>query len=192
MFGFLGLKKVGKNNMSSIQSIVFGGGCFWCTEAVFKQLKGVINVTPGYAGGEVSNPSYEQVCSGNTGHAEVIKVDFDILKISLETLLEVFFSVHDPTTLNRQGHDVGTQYRSIVLFNSKEQEMSVNTKIDQIKKDNIFSKPIVTEVVPLVNFFEAEGYHHDYFKKNPNQTYCQLVINPKLKTFKDKWKLLLN
>ncbi len=191
MFGFLDLKKGGKNNMSNMQSIVLGGGCFWCIEAVFKQLKGVIMVVPGYAGGEVVNPSYEKVYSGNTGHAEVVKIDFDADVISLEILLEVFFSVHDPTTLNQQGHDIGTQYRSIVLFDGEEQKNIVNTKIIQIKKENIYQDPIVTEVLPLKNFFEAEDYHHDYFKKNPNQTYCQLVINPKLKKFKDNWKALL-
>jgi len=177
--------------MPNIQSIVLGGGCFWCTEAVFKQLIGVISVVPGYAGGELVDPSYEQVCSGNTGHAEVVKVNFDPEKISLDTLLEVFFSVHDPTTLNRQGHDVGTQYRSIILFDSSQQEKIIKNKINELAQQSVYNDPIVTQVSPLVNFYEAENYHHDYFAKNPEQNYCQLVINPKLKKFKDKWKQLI-
>src|SRR3989338_6846984 len=174
--------------MSNIQSIVMGGGCFWCTESVFKQLRGVIKVVPGYAGGEKINPTYEQVCAGDTGHAEVVKIDFDSEQISLATILEVFFSVHDPTTANAQGHDVGTQYRSIIFFNNPEQEKIIHEKIRQLSVDKIYSDPIVSQVVPLKKFYEAEDYHHDYFAKNPEKTYCQLVINPKLKKFKEKWK----
>ena len=177
--------------MPNIQTIVLGGGCSWCAEAVFKQLIGVVNVAPGYAGGKVVNPSYEQVCTGNTGHAEVVKIDFDSEQISLETLLEVFFSTHNPTTLNQQGHDVGTQYRSVILFNTPEQEKIAQTKVAQLTTDHTYPDPIVTEIKPLDKFYEAEDYHHDYFKKNPDKTYCQLVINPKLKKFKEKWTHLL-
>lgn len=174
-----------------MQTVVFGGGCFWCVEAVFKQLNGVQKVIPGYAGGNQSYPTYQQVCSEETGHAEVVKIFFDETKISFETLLEVFFSVHDPTTLNAQGHDVGTQYRSVIFFTTPSQEQTAKDKIKQFYMEKIFSDPIVTQVLPLHKFYEAEDYHHDYFAKNPTQTYCQLVINPKLKKFKDKWKSLI-
>ena len=177
--------------MANIESIVLGAGCFWCTEVVFKQLRGVVTVVPGYAGGELANPNYEQVCGGDTGHAEVIKVDFESDQISLETLLEVFFSIHNPTTLNQQGHDVGTQYRSVVFFNMPEQESVVKSKVLQLTNEHIYPDPIVTEIKLLDKFYEAEDYHHDYFKKNPDKVYCQLVINPKLQKFKEKWVKLL-
>ncbi|MCX6780077.1 MAG: peptide-methionine (S)-S-oxide reductase MsrA [Candidatus Magasanikbacteria bacterium] len=162
--------------MSKVESIVLGGGCFWCTETVFKQLRGVIEVVPGYAGGERANPTYEQVCGGDTGHAEVIKIDYDSGQISIDDLLSVFFSVHDPTTLNRQGHDMGTQYRSIIFFNTSEQEMAAKNKIGELESEKVYNDPIVTEIKPLDKFYEAEDYHHDYFAKNPDQTYCQLII----------------
>ncbi len=177
--------------MSKIESIVIGGGCFWCTETIFKQLRGVVAVAPGYAGGESANPTYEQVCGGATGHAEVIKVDYDSEQISTDDILSVFFSVHDPTTLNRQGHDIGTQYRSIIFFNTPEQESVAKNKVAQLVSEGVYSDPIVTEIKLLDKFYEAEDYHHDYFAKNPDQTYCQLVINPKLKKFKGKWKSLM-
>ncbi len=177
--------------MSNFQSVVLGGGCFWCTETVFKQLRGVVSVVPGYAGGAKINPIYEDVCTGDTGHAEVIKIDFDSEHISFETLLEVFFSVHNPTTLNAQGHDIGTQYRSVIFFNNPEQEKIARAKIAQLTTEEIYADPIVTQIVPLIKFYEAEEYHHDYFAKNPDQTYCQLVINPKLKKFKEKWMKLI-
>ncbi len=177
--------------MSKIESIVLGGGCFWCTETIFKQLRGVVAVAPGYAGGARPDPSYEQVCSGATGHAEVIKVDYDSEQISVDDLLSVFFSVHDPTTLNRQGHDIGTQYRSVIFFNTSKQEDAAKAKVAELTQESTFPDPIVTEIKPLEKFYEAEDYHHDYFAKNPDQTYCQLVINPKLKKFKDKWKSLM-
>lgn len=177
--------------MSEIESIVLGGGCFWCTEAVFKQLRGVVSVVPGYAGGSRPNPTYEQVCGGTTGHAEVIKVDYDSQQISVGDLLSVFFSVHDPTTLNAQGNDVGTQYRSVIFFTTPAQELSAKNKINELTDEKVYDGPIVTEIKPLEKFYEAEDYHHDYFSKNPTQTYCQLVINPKLKKFKDKWKSLI-
>lgn len=177
--------------MSKIESVVLGGGCFWCTETIFKQLRGVVGVMPGYAGGVRPNPTYEQVCSGVTGHAEVIKIDYDSEQISADELLSVFFSVHDSTTPDRQGHDIGTQYRSVIYFNTPEQELVAKNKVAELISEGVYSDPIVTEIKPLDKFYEAEDYHHDYFVKNPNQTYCQLVINPKLKKFKDKWKSLM-
>lgn len=174
-----------------MQTVVLGGGCFWCIEAVFKQLKGVQSVLPGYAGGERPDPTYEQVCSQATGHAEVAQVTFDEVIIPFEIVLEIFFSVHDPTTPNRQGHDVGEQYRSVIFFTTPEQESVIKNKINQLEQEKFFTDPIVTQVLPLDKFYEAEDYHHDYFAKNPDQTYCQVVINPKLKKFKDKWKILI-
>jgi peptide-methionine (S)-S-oxide reductase len=177
--------------MPNIQSVILGGGCFWCTETLFKRLRGVVKVVPGYAGGHSPDPTYEQVCTGNTGHAEVIKIDFDSEQISFETLLDVFFSVHDPTTPNRQGNDMGTQYRSIILFSDLEQEKTAQAKIARLTDEGIYRDQIVTELKPLKKFYEAEEYHHDYFAKNPDKAYCQLVINPKLKKLKDKWKDLI-
>lgn len=177
--------------MAKIESIVLGGGCFWCIETIFKQLRGVVAVAPGYAGGASPNPTYEQVCSGATGHAEVIKIDFDSDQISVDELLSVFFSVHDPTTLNAQGHDIGTQYRSAIFFTTPKQEIVTKNKIAELIAESVYSDPVVTEIKPLEKFYEAEDYHHDYFAKNPTKTYCQLVINPKLKKFKDKWKSLI-
>jgi peptide-methionine (S)-S-oxide reductase len=175
---------------NTLQSAIFGGGCFWCTEAVFESLRGVTKVRPGYAGGEKPNPTYEAVCSGNTGHAEVIKVDFDPSIISYEDLLTVFFAAHDPTTLNRQGNDVGTQYRSIILTTSEEQK---HQALDFIKKLNANpnEKPAVTEVIPLEEFFEAEAYHHHYFESHPDQAYCQFVINPKLEKVRHRFAELM-
>lgn len=170
------------------ESIVFGGGCFWCTEAVFKELRGVVDVMPGYAGGQTPNPTYTSVCGGETGHAEVIKVDFDPAEISLKNLLTVFFASHDPTTLNRQGNDVGTQYRSIILYSSEEQKAHAEGFIQKIKEDGVNA---VTEVKALEKFFPAEDYHRDYFKNNPDQAYCQLVINPKLQKVQKEFSELL-
>ena len=168
--------------------IILGGGCFWCTEAIFKNLRGVISVLPGYAGGNLPSPTYEQVSAGDTGHAEVIQVEFDDSQISLDDLLEVFFSVHDPTTPNRQGHDVGTQYRSVIFTTTDTQVPMVRAKIAALAAAQVYPAPIVTEVKPLDKFYEAEQYHHDYFARNPDKAYCQLVINPKLKKFKEKWR----
>ena len=174
-----------------MQTTYLGGGCFWCTEAIFKNLKGVISVMPGYAGGHSVNPFYEQVCAGGTGHAEVIEVQYDENIISFNNILDVFFSVHDPTTLNRQGKDAGEQYRSMVLTTSSEQEKQVNAKIQELTEQKIYKNPIVTEVKPIDVFYPAEEYHRDYFAKNPDKAYCQLVINPKLNKFKEKWKFFL-
>lgn len=165
------------------ETAVFGGGCFWCTEAIFKRLKGVASVKPGYAGGHVENPTYQGVCSGTTGHAEVVQITFDPDIISYDDLLEVFWQTHDPTSINRQGNDIGTQYRSIILTTN---EIQYEKAIDAIKKLNDggqFAKPVVTQVKPLEIFYEAEQYHHDYFANNRNQPYCRMIISPKVSHF---------
>jgi len=172
---------------SQNESIVFGGGCFWCTEAVFSMFKGVTKTTPGYAGGNTKNPTYEQVCSGATGHAEVLKLEYDPKTVSLEKLLDIFFSMHDPTSLNRQEADVGSQYRSIILYTLDAQRKTVERFIDSIKVN--YSKPIVTEVKKLESFYPSEDYHKDYYKNNPFQPYCMLVIGPKVKKIKNKFKI---
>ena len=173
------------NNTISTQSIVLGGGCFWCLEPVFAELGGVKRATVGYAGGKLPNPSYDQVCSGATGHAEVVQVEFDPQEISLVELLEVFFSVHDPTTLNRQGADSGTQYRSIILYNNDEaQRQTAREVIDQINASKVWGRPLVTQLEPLTVFYPAEDYHREYFKKNPWAGYCQVVIRPKVAKFR--------
>lgn len=169
----------------------FGGGCFWCTEAVFKEVKGVLTVVPGYAGGLAKEPNYEDVSSGTTGHAEMVKIEFDPTIVSYRQLLEIFFTTHDPTSLNCQGNDVGTQYRSIILFTDEDQKRTAHEVIKQLADDKLFAKPIVTEVKPFVRFFEAEKYHHDYYAQNKLAPYCLLTINPKLKKFKNKFKDLL-
>jgi len=156
------------------------GGCFWCLEAAFQQLKGVSNVTSGYAGGTVPNPSYEAVCTGTTGHAEVTQVEFDPAVISYRDLLDVFFTIHDPTTLNQQGGDVGTQYRSAIFYQSPEQERVARDVIAQLEATHVWDDPIVTEVVPLDVFYPAEQYHRDYYNRNQNQPYCRAVIAPKV------------
>ena len=167
-----------------------GGGCFWCTEAVFQLIKGVEKVVPGYAGGTTENPTYEHVCNGDTGHAEVIQITFDPEVISYETILEIFYYVHDPTTLNRQGNDIGTQYRSIILYSDEEQK-TVAEHVTRQFAPTLWSDPIVTEIVPLKTFWQAEAYHQNYFQTHPEQAYCQLIINPKLQKFRSKYELLL-
>ncbi|HEX4634199.1 MAG TPA: peptide-methionine (S)-S-oxide reductase MsrA [Gemmatimonadales bacterium] len=154
------------------------GGCFWCLEAVFQQLKGVSKVTSGYTGGKRPNPTYEQVCSGATGHAEVVQVEFDPAVITYRDLLDVFFTIHDPTTLNQQGADTGTQYRSAIFFHTPEQQRDANDAVAEAQKT--WDDPIVTEIVPLSQFYPAEGYHNDYYLRNPNQGYCRVVIAPKV------------
>jgi peptide-methionine (S)-S-oxide reductase len=168
------------------ESIVFGGGCFWCTEAVFKMLKGIIKTMPGYAGGHTKNPTYDDVCNGDTGHAEVLEVEYNPKIIPLEKLLDVFFEMHDPTSLNRQGADSGSQYRSIVLYNTEEQKKEVTNYIKNAQKN--FNKPIVTEVVKLDKFYPAETYHKDYYSKNPIQPYCLMVVRPKVEKIKKEFK----
>ena len=168
-----------------------GGGCFWCLEAVFDELKGVESVESGYAGGTLPNPTYEQVCSGATGHAEVVQITFDPRVISYRDILEVFFSIHDPTTLNRQGPDVGTQYRSVVFYHSPEQKATAEQMIAEYTKDKAWDRPIVTEVRPFTAFYRAEEYHQEYFARNPNQGYCRMVVAPKVSKARKQFKLRL-
>ncbi len=167
-------------------NIVFGGGCFWCSEAVFTIIKGVNRITSGYAGGDLVNPTYEQVSTGSTGHAEAIKIEYDPKIVGLEKLLEVFFEAHDPTSLNKQGNDVGSQYRSIILYESDEQKKIIDDYIKKIQPR--YKKPIVTEVKKLDKFWPAEEYHQEYYKKNPNVGYSQLVITPKVKKIEKEFK----
>lgn len=171
---------------------IFGGGCFWCTEAVFLMLKGVLAVAPGYAGGTTVNPTYEQVCNGSTGHAEVIRVEFDPTLISYTDLLAVFFATHDPTTLNRQGNDVGTQYRSVIIYASEAQKMAAETYIAELQATAPGSQPIVTELIPFATFYPAEDYHKNYFARNGDKPYCALVISPKVQKAKERFAALLN
>jgi peptide-methionine (S)-S-oxide reductase len=175
-----------------IEKAVFGGGCFWCTEAVFKMLKGVSKVLPGYAGGTVPNPTYEQVSAGNTGHAEVIYIEYDPEQVKYRDLLTVFFGSHDPTTINRQGDDVGEQYRSVIFYTTPEQKEEAENFIKEINNSNLSGSPVVTTVEPLKEFYEAEDYHKDYFAKNKNAPYCQVVINPKLEKVQKQFAELLN
>lgn len=170
---------------------VFGGGCFWCTEAVFKMLKGVHSVDPGYAGGTIPNPTYEQVSTGTTGHAEAVRIEYDATLVDYETLLTIFFASHDPTTLNKQGADIGTQYRSVIFYSNNEQKEAAEKFINDLNKSSEFGDPIVTEVQPLDTFYPAENYHKDYFAHHPNQPYCLVVINPKLEKVKHKFADLL-
>ncbi|HET9453466.1 MAG TPA: peptide-methionine (S)-S-oxide reductase MsrA [Gemmatimonadaceae bacterium] len=158
----------------------FGGGCFWCLEAAFQQLRGVEKIVSGYAGGRRPNPTYEQVCSGATGHAEVAQITFDPKEISYRDLLGVLFTIHDPTTLNRQGNDVGTQYRSVVFYHSPEQQQAVQDVIAELEREKVYDAPIVTEVLPLPEFYPAEAYHQDYYNRNRNQPYCSTVVASKV------------
>jgi peptide-methionine (S)-S-oxide reductase len=170
---------------------VFGGGCFWCTEAVFERLRGVIAVMPGYAGGTTPNPTYRQVGSGKTGHAEVVRVIYDPAQISYNELMTVFFATHDPTTLNRQGADVGTEYRSMILYSTDDQKREAEAFIRELNTSDAFDGPIVTEVSPLTAFYEAEDYHREYYRTNTAAPYCQFVINPKLDKLHKKFRALL-
>lgn len=179
-------------DQQSTEIATLAGGCFWCLEAVFDDLRGVSSVVSGYAGGHKANPSYQQVCSGNTGHAEVVQVHFDPQQISYRDLLDVFFTIHDPTQLNRQGHDVGTQYRSAIFYHSPEQKAIAEQTIAAMTAEKIWPGKIVTEISPLTTFYPAEEYHHDYFLNNPSQPYCMAVVAPKVvkarKKFVDKLK----
>jgi peptide-methionine (S)-S-oxide reductase len=181
-----------QKNTSKSETIILGGGCFWCTEAVFKMLKGVVSVTPGYAGGpetakDVHAPGYEKVSSGTTSYAEVISIEYNPALISLENLLTVFFATHDPTTLNRQGNDIGPQYRSVIFYSSPEQKDTAEKFIDELDASSKEGNPIVTEVTPLGAFFRAEEYHLDYYARNKEAPYCELVINPKLEKVQKKF-----
>jgi peptide-methionine (S)-S-oxide reductase len=169
------------------QTAVLGGGCFWCLEAVFDQLKGVVAVESGYAGGRAPNPTYDEVCGGDTGHAEVVRVEFDPAVLSYADLLGVFFSIHDPTTLNRQGNDVGTQYRSVIYAQNPEQRAEAERVIANLGRDGLWRSPIVTEIADAAPFYPAEGYHQEYFERNGRQPYCQAVVAPKVAKFRKQF-----
>jgi peptide-methionine (S)-S-oxide reductase len=166
--------------MSSTTTATLGGGCFWCLDAVFRELEGVHGVVSGYAGGRVPNPTYREVCSGRTGHAEVVQVTFDPAILSYADLLRLFFTFHDPTTLNRQGADVGTQYRSVIYYHDESQREQAEAVMRELAESNVWGAPLVTELVPLATFYPAEDYHQDYFRNNPEQPYCQAVVAPKV------------
>ena len=179
-------------NSLSVDTITLGGGCFWCVEAVYEMLDGVTKVESGYSGGTVKNPSYREVCTGRTGHAEVVQITFDNSKTSVDEILKVFFTVHDPTSLNRQGDDTGTQYRSVIFYRDDNQHKVAKSIIDDLNKNNVYPKPIVTQLVPFAKFYKAEDYHQDYYNQNKEAPYCRMVIQPKLekfeKLFKDRLK----
>lgn len=179
------------NTQAKSEEAVFGGGCFWCTEAIFQEIKGVESVQPGYSGGTVINPSYREVCTGRTGHAEVIRIEFDPNEIAYAKLLEVFFLTHDPTSLNRQGADVGTQYRSAVFYSNPQQQQTALDLIEKLNEQKVYPQPIVTTVEALINFYPAENYHNDYYEKNRNEAYCRFVIQPKMEKFKAAFETLL-
>jgi peptide-methionine (S)-S-oxide reductase len=173
--------------MSETQTAIFGGGCFWCIEAVFKRVAGVSSVESGYMGGKTENPTYRQVCNGGTGHVEVVRVNYDPAVVSYRELLDVFFAVHDPTTLNRQGNDVGEQYRSVIFYTSPEQKREAQAKIRELEVEEGGRHPIVTAVEPATTFYMAENYHQDYYDNNTSQPYCQFIIAPKLKKLEEKF-----
>ena len=176
---------------SGTDTAVFGGGCFWCVEAIYVELKGVVSVTSGYSGGSTENPSYRQVCTGTTGHAEVCQIIYDPSVISFDKLLEVFWTVHDPTQLNRQGNDIGTKYRSVIFYTSKAQRDLAENYKAKLNNEKTFDKPVVTEISPLKAFYKAEDYHQDYFDKNGNAPYCSIVIAPKVEKFRKVFGNLL-
>lgn len=180
-----------KENINRFEHATFGGGCFWCIEAVFSKVRGVESATSGFAGGHLANPTYEQVITGTTGHAEVVQVVFDPEVVSYLQLLEIFFTVHDPTTLNRQGADVGTHYRSAIFYYNDDQRLVAEKVIERLNGEKIWDNPIVTEVTPLEQFYAASEYHQNYFEKNPNQGYCQMVIRPKVEKFKKMFEEML-
>ncbi len=173
---------------TNYHTATFGGGCFWCVEAVYQELNGVISVTSGYAGGARENPTYEQVCSGASGHAEVVQIVYDPSITSFDELLEVFWTVHDPTTLNRQGADVGTQYRSVIFYHNEEQKQVAEKYRKELATSGAWNNPIVTEITPYIKFYSAEKYHQDYFKNNANQPYCAMVVRPKVEKFRKVFK----
>jgi methionine-S-sulfoxide reductase len=166
----------------------FGSGCFWCTEGIFRQLRGVHSVVSGYSGGHVNNPTYKQVCGGNTGHAEVIQITYDPQVVSFADLLEVFWRTHDPTTPNRQGNDIGSQYRSVIFCHDDEQRQVAEQYKQQLERSAVFGRPIVTQIVPFEKFYPAEDYHQNYFERNPEQAYCQVVIRPKIEKFQKEFQ----
>jgi len=174
--------------LNNVEKATFGGGCFWCVEAVYQDLKGVQQVVSGYAGGHVDNPTYRQVCTGTTGHAEVVQITFDPQAISFEELLDVFWRVHDPTTLNRQGADAGPQYRSVIFYHDEAQKAAAEKSRQEADASALWPNPIVTEISPLKHFYPAEDYHQNYYLDNPNQPYCRMVIDPKIRKFKKEFQ----
>ena len=172
---------------NNLELATLGGGCFWCLEAVYLELRGVRRVVSGYAGGRRPNPSYEQVCSGATGHAEVVQLHFDPREVSYREILEVFFTIHDPTTLNRQGADVGTQYRSVIFYHSEQQKAVAEEVMRALEAEGVWSDPIVTELAPVPEFYPAEAYHQEYYRRNPAQPYCRVVVEPKVAKFRKKF-----
>ena len=171
--------------MAKAEFATLGGGCFWCIEAAFNKLKGVVSATSGYSGGEIDNPTYQQICSGSTGHAEVVQIEFDPDVISFQQLLTMFFQLHDPTQLNRQGNDIGTQYRSVIFYHNEEQKHQAEVLLCLLEQQNVWPEPIVTEIKPEHTFYPAEHYHQGYAESNPNQPYCQFLVLPKLEKFKE-------
>jgi peptide-methionine (S)-S-oxide reductase len=179
--------RAGRQDGAQLEHATLGGGCFWCLEAVFEEVKGVTDVVSGYAGGRTANPTYREVCSGRTGHAEVVRITFDPRVVGYGEILGVFFSIHDPTTLNRQGADVGTQYRSVIFYADEHQKELAERAIAEVNASGVWENRVVTEVVPFTEFFPAEDYHQDYYANNTAQGYCRVVINPKLKKFREQW-----
>ncbi len=177
-----------KTMAQNIETATLGGGCFWCTEAIYNELKGVIDVKPGYSGGNIKRPSYKEVCTGNTGHAEVIQIEYDTNVVSFFDILQIFFMTHDPTTLNRQGADVGTQYRSVIFYHNEEQKKAAEKVIRLFEQEKVYDSPIVTEVSEFKEFYVAEDYHDNYFEQNKEQSYCKFVIAPKVDKFKKIFK----
>lgn len=176
----LSLKFIPRTQIKKLETAVLGGGCFWCLDASFRQVEGVFSVVSGYAGGQTDEPTYEKICGGATGHAEVVQIEYDPIKLSYRELLKIFFSLHDPTTLNRQGRDIGEQYRSVILYADESQRLIAEDYLNELAESKIYGKPIVTEIEPLKKFYPAEDYHQDYYAKHPDNAYCQLVIRPKL------------
>ena len=177
---------------SNLQKATVGGGCFWCLEAVYQQVRGVVHVESGYAGGQTLNPDYDSVCTGQTGHAEVVQIEFDADVLTYQKILEIFFAIHDPTTLNRQGNDIGSQYRSVIYAHDQEQRMIAQNIIEQLTQENIFDQPIVTELADLPTYYRAEDYHQNYFNNHPDQGYCAFVVSPKVSKFRKQFSELLN
>lgn len=180
--------KTKKVTQSNFETVTLGGGCYWCVEAVYENLKGVKSVVSGFSGGKNANPTYEEVCSGTTGHAEVVQITFDKTVTNLDEIFKVFFTVHDPTTLNRQGADRGTQYRSVIFYNDEEQKQEAKSIIAALQKAKVYGDPIVTTVEPFTKFYKAEDYHQNYYANNKNQPYCQMVIQPKIEKFEKVFK----
>ena len=175
------------NDKVSLEVATLAGGCFWCIEAVFREVDGVESVASGYTGGTTANPTYQQVCTGKTGHAEAVQVSFNTSKISYREILEIFFSIHDPTTLNKQGADMGTQYRSVIFYHNNHQKTVAEEVITELDKSHQWQKPIVTQIVPLDKFYPAEDYHQEYLSRHPEQAYCQIVVSPKVNKFRKQW-----